>query len=572
MNMQISAEKLVSKLITPLFIAGALLFPREADAQATIIGKVMFENQAGIHNAKVTYTQEKDTLNTFSMLTDVAGYYQFANLPTGIEELFVPDNKIDPSGYVHVAPNPGSQANFYARTGNKVREGYVYNILGQLVATIDMEVDFASGVSYGHWNGKTSAGAEAATGAYFFAAKGENGLYSGKIIHNKNGREAPLQRPPSYSVIQTLNDIEKEKVREFEQQQDLKKAALVLNGEDGTPYIVTIEPTDESAMFSPRTFTRVLQDGDNGVVKDTVYTVPEHKDISGVLKDLDTHNPLANVNVALRTKAGIITYTGMTDAQGRFNFEDVPSGEYDWELSKANYWSWNIPVEIAIPGTPADTAETGWNEIMIYSNSRPLPEGGNHVITLDQFKQMVGERSMLIEYIMGRQLLHNVDGLDTTEYRARLNEMNDLVFPNGGGLDVAIRTNQPFDIGSWLIQYNPYNNFFPGQIGTNIEAGGNTTSYEPGPGGLYAVAGEMELSSVGDLTGLVFTHEHCRLLGFKTVATRPSIMQPTQQNIVEPTDTDMAIIHTALDYYKAAYGNSPENAGSKFKDATYLGE
>jgi hypothetical protein len=87
-------------------------------------------------------------------------------------------------------------------------------------------------------------------------------------------------------------------------------------------------------------------------------TIPESRsNVSGVLLD-PSHAPLPDVTVALEDLARRATYRATTDRQGRFEFRDLPAGDYETEIAVPGFTGFREPMLVAGPAVDREIVLT----------------------------------------------------------------------------------------------------------------------------------------------------------------------------------------------------------------------
>jgi hypothetical protein len=218
----------------------------------------MRRGRAPMAYAHVTYTHQA-TGAVYSTMTGLEGEYELSGLTLAIHEQHRSGQRT--SFGFDVTNTVGSSRNFFLQSTSPIDKIRVYNILGRQVAEVRLtmeQITAAHWMNRGFWDGRADDGTLVADGVYFASALTPSGLQAVKFMHLAGGTAALPQRG-----IATTLSIPENPVRWT------PRGSL-----DESVYTVTLVHDSLGGRFADTSFTRLLHEGDNGFVMDTVTTLP----------------------------------------------------------------------------------------------------------------------------------------------------------------------------------------------------------------------------------------------------------------------------------------------------------
>ncbi|MEZ5199414.1 MAG: T9SS type A sorting domain-containing protein, partial [Bacteroidales bacterium] len=340
------AKKAAKAVTMPvnLLIAGVtlstLLSFQEAQAQYdpqgdTIYGTGILSTQSldsglPIENVLLTLRPESMAMvtpdTTYTFITDNEGWAIFDNpgLPvyidstTGIRDLLNQETK--------VLPNFGSELNAFFPS---IQKGTieVYNMSGQLVQKQDFNTDH----EYLQFNNM-------AAGMYVYNIRTEDGIeLGGKFVKQNVPLKGPASRPAS-NVSSTFKNTQM--------------------------YTATYWAKWEHPDYYTDSTLITLEDGNNGFINlfltSNITPIPQHQDIVGWAKDGDNNLAmLAGVTAILYNQTLNQTTTLTTGTDGKYSFEDVPTGSVCFISvgGVSGMYSFN-DIEYTVPNTISSMNDT----------------------------------------------------------------------------------------------------------------------------------------------------------------------------------------------------------------------
>jgi len=310
-----------------------------------------------------------------------------------------------------------------------------------------------------------------------------------------------------------------------------------------TKYIVTL--TENGDPFQTEIDTVLVSPGTNGFTHYVNQTLPPDAelDIEGIVRNVYTKQPESGVTVrVINRSTNDLIEEDITGSDGAYEFLDIPQGTLlKFELGKAGEL-WMVNNEYDVPTTLTDTVDV--LNRYFYPKTVEVPQvGTNSTIQGDgeEAAEMVGD-----DFINFEEILRGVDnmwanGATGTYWSAR--DWIEDNFYEGNSPITTVNTQR--DITSTMQQnYEPYTNFYPGQLGWNVNFGsGNlTTPFISATNyGSFAVIGG-EIMTTGLLKEYVKELQGRRLqLG--SVNSRPSMMNANPEM---PDEKDRAYVHLIL--------------------------
>jgi hypothetical protein len=257
-------EEMMSDKVKVFRLLGILTFSLLCSAlfaqDASVSGYVLRRGVVPMVNAHVSY-ETPAGFPIYGAYTDSLGFYRMSGIALSAPE---PARSQPPVASL-VTNSVGSSRSFYFVSAKPLARANIYDILGRQVATVDLKSVPASGswISSGFWNGVSSSGTLVANGIYFATVSGEPKLRALKFVHLRSGVEGA---PPNVTA-QVLQQFG------LSSGSDVRSRRRTLDD----PFIVTIQPDSAGTKFTGCVFTRMLHDGDNGEVVDTVWSVVPHR-------------------------------------------------------------------------------------------------------------------------------------------------------------------------------------------------------------------------------------------------------------------------------------------------------
>jgi len=311
-----------------------------------------------------------------------------------------------------------------------------------------------------------------------------------------------------------------------------------------TKYIVTLSENGGDP-FQTEIDTVLVSPGDNAFIHYVNQILPPDAelDIEGIVRNVYTKQPESGVTVrVINRSTNDLIEEDITGSDGAYEFLDIPQGTLlKFELGKTGEL-WMVNNEYDVPTTLTDTVDV--LNRYFYPKTVEVPQvGTNSTIQGDgeEAAEMVGA-----DYINFEEILRGVDNMwangATGTYWSARTWIEDN-FYEGNSPITTVNTQR--DITTTMQQnYEPYTNFYPGQLGWNVNFGsGNTTSpfYSATNYGSFAVIGG-EIMTTGQLQSYIKELQGRRLqLG--SVSSRPSMMNSTA---TMPDEKDRAYVHLIL--------------------------
>ncbi|MFH1213028.1 MAG: T9SS type A sorting domain-containing protein [Candidatus Neomarinimicrobiota bacterium] len=207
-------------------------------AQSVIIqGTVTTSNLIPVKYASITFTNQNDTTQKYSAVTDTSGYYRLT-VTTGIDhfDYKLPSNIELSQNY----PNPFSASTSisYKLNIKSDVEVAVYDLLGREIKKLVTGVK-SPGEYFAHWDGCNKQGQKVAAGIYFYRLRAGKEVLVGKMLFKGYGSSTS-----SSSAIKNIYS-HRNKLDKRNDQQD--------EWDDSILYTIRIENTNETY---PRISTR----------------------------------------------------------------------------------------------------------------------------------------------------------------------------------------------------------------------------------------------------------------------------------------------------------------------------
>ncbi|RLD41772.1 MAG: hypothetical protein DRI89_08945 [Bacteroidetes bacterium] len=312
-----------------------------------------------------------------------------------------------------------------------------------------------------------------------------------------------------------------------------------------TKYIVTISPNGGDD-FVTEIDTVLIVSGSN-TIRHYVSVIPENQtqDIEGIVRNVYSKALESGVTVrVINRSTGELIEEDITGSDGKYSFENIPAGtDVEFELGKENEL-WMINNEHDVPNPVLDTI-IAFNRYF-YPKTVEVPEvGANSTIEGDgeEIAEMVGTDKINFEEILRDIDYMWANGPGSPYWSART-WIQDHFYEGSSPITTA---NTMRNITTTMQNdYDPYTNFYPGQLGWNVNfSQGNlttpilaTTTY-----GVTAImGGEMMMTDDGTLAPVIKEMQGRRLL-LGTVSSRPSMMNATA---VMPDSKDRSYVHLIL--------------------------
>lgn len=310
-----------------------------------------------------------------------------------------------------------------------------------------------------------------------------------------------------------------------------------------TQYIVTL--TENGDPFVTKVDTVLVSPGSNGFVHFVVQIPPPEpeQDIEGIVRHVYTKNPESGVIVrVINRTTGELIEEVITSSDGAYEFLDIPQGtQVEFELGKPGEL-WMVNNEYDIPDEITDTIVV-FNRYF-YPATVEVPQVGTNTTiqgTGEEAAEMVGA-----DHINFEEILRDIDNMwangPGTGYWLARTFIQDNFYE--GNSPITTVSTQRDITNAMQTDYEPYTNFYSGQLGRNVNFGsGNstlsllaTTTY-----GVYAIMGG-EIMTTGQLSSYTKEMQGRRLM-LGTVNSRPSMMN-AQATI--PDEKDRAYVYMIL--------------------------
>jgi len=242
-----------------------------------------------------------------------------------------------------------------------------------------------------------------------------------------------------------------------------------------TQYIVTL--TENGDPFVTEIDTVLVAPGDNYFQHYVVQqSGSDEQDIEGIVRNVYTKQPEAGVTVrVINRTTGDLIEEDITTSNGEYYFENIAAGTLvEFELGKSGEL-WMVNNEYDIPDEIIDTLVT-FNRYF-YPKTMEVPQvGTNTTIQGDG-----GEVTILVgtDKINFEEILRDIDYMwangPTGTYWSARSEIANLFYE--GNSPIVTANTQRNITNSMQYYYEPYTNFYPGQLGWNVNFGsGNLTT------------------------------------------------------------------------------------------------
>ncbi len=309
-----------------------------------------------------------------------------------------------------------------------------------------------------------------------------------------------------------------------------------------TKYIVTI--TENGDPFITQIDTVLVTSGTVGVTHYvTQQASNDNQDIEGIVRNVYTKQAEAGVTVRVRDRTtGDVIDEVVTGSNGEYLFEDFnPGDEIEFELGKPGEL-WMVNNEYDVPAEIIDTLIT-FNRYF-YPKNVQVPQVGTNTTIVgegEEAAEMVGTDKINFEEILRDQDLMWANG-PTSGYWSARSWIADNFYE--GNSPIATANTQRNITATMQQNYEPYTNFYPGQLGWNVNFGsGNSTSslYAATNYNVTAVIGG-EIMTSGQLQSYIKELQG-RRLNLGTVNSRVSFMNASASM---PNEKDRAYVYMIL--------------------------
>ena len=227
------------------FLALLIIIPAKTYSQNFKVDGVVSTQSGPVQNALVSFVDNIDTTNKYSVLTDASGYYQL-NIITSVELTDnVPVNFELEQNY----PNPFSNSTSIPYKLNTQSDVVItiYDVLGRELKKFIIGVQ-PGGVHRVVWDGRNNFGERAATGIYFYRLKAGNESQVRKMIFGTGENKFTISLP------KLSNSGHSEQVNE------INKFMYSDN------FTVIIENTDNTfPLIAPKQFDNVIIQNDTTI-------------------------------------------------------------------------------------------------------------------------------------------------------------------------------------------------------------------------------------------------------------------------------------------------------------------
>jgi len=183
-----------------------IVFNFESEAQTIAVQGKITSSRFPVREASVTFTDNADTTNKISVLTDEAGDYQINLNITSVGPVISQPTIFElEQNY----PNPFSSSTIIPYEVNKQSdiEVTIYDILGRVVRKFNVGLQSVGTYSI-QWDGINSFGQRVTTGIYFYQLHAEGQSLVKKMIFNSGGKNfVPVPEVNHSQMLKTKNDM-----------------------------------------------------------------------------------------------------------------------------------------------------------------------------------------------------------------------------------------------------------------------------------------------------------------------------------------------------------------------------
>ena len=309
-----------------------------------------------------------------------------------------------------------------------------------------------------------------------------------------------------------------------------------------TQYIVTL--TENGDPFITQVDTVLVAPGDNYFQHYVVQqSGSDEQDIEGIVRNVYTKQPESGVTVrVINRTTGDLIEEDITTSNGEYYFENIAAGTLvEFELGKTGEL-WMVNNEYDVPAQIVDPVVT-FNRYFYPKNVEVPQVGTNSTIVGEgeEAAEMVGTDKVNFEEILRDTDLMWANG-PTSGYNSARTWIENNFYE--GNSPITTTSTQRNITATMQQNYEPYTNFYSGQLGWNVNFGsGNlttpllsTTNY-----GVTAIIGG-EIMTSGQLEEYIKELQGRRLwLG--SVSSRTSMMN---SNPSMPDNKDRAYVHMIL--------------------------
>ena len=594
--------------------------------------------------AQINYTL-LDTINNTQELIRTA--YSNANgediidsLPILKDYTKINENEYDANKDILITNN-GQGSNHLMRIKTDAesitKEGYIFNSLGQQIATLKLDYNPSTKIYNAVWNGE-----QVPTGLYTFITKTSNGIISEKILHLEN-TPTPINKDAGFKEVDTaennnksgharnddlaaskyaneisdpnletlldttllkedtyhdliynvtgkhLGDGEVQGWIYFEDltgqpsNADVEYKRLLSQSEiynttatngfyeitvpvvyeqqnpDTTKYLVTLSSNTNEFITQIDTVSVIT--GPVGFVHYVQQILPPDAtlDIEGVVRHVYTNNPESGVTVRMINRTtGELMEEVTTNSAGEYSFLDIAQGTLvEFELGKVGE-IWSVNKEFDVPSPLIDTVKT-LNRQFVPSTVEVPEVGTNSTIqgTGEEISEMYGDDYINFEEVLRDVINHWANGPGQAYWTARTWGENNLYEGNSPVTTVNTQRNITSTMQS---NYDPYTNFYPGQLGWNINFGGGNltlTTLSNWEGHFAILGGEIMTTGGGsDPLAPILKELYFRTWQCGNVNSRPSVMNATS---TMPDQKDRAYLHLTILNQDGRFDNDYEN-------------
>ena len=421
--------------------------------------------------------------DTLHLTTDANGIYYFPEFKiNGDPDTITTDiSDFNNNTEMYITNNPGQEHTFVFSSKSKAKgAGEIYNIKGEKIANV--EAIYENGKIISSWNGETNKGL-ALEGIYIFSQVLENGeRITNKFIQLNNGTKS------NNSIEKNINKPKNNAVNKTVAELDQATYIFDLVSITGTTNPIFIHQID-TIIFAPINlvtdfYANHLVDG-----------IPNHRDVSVVIREPYDSDPLENVLVKIRDESsGNIIDSTYTDVNGIATINNVPLGTtFTWEYgndttinNRADYFSRNNELDsiIGLNLVFSDTVETITREKKLPPKLANIPSlslnyNGSIPLTAEWISEFVGDVDIEVAMGRGKRIsMPNLSGayVGINEY---LIEADTLL--NGADVNdlyIVTEANAILVSPSMIANYDENSNYHPDSLGIRIEMGSPNDTYE----------------------------------------------------------------------------------------------
>ena len=565
-----------------VLLVTVMVAAKSALAQGSILNKTIDKTTLNpIAGAEITYTQKADTSIKYTQWTNASGEALFSNLATPIERANMP------------LPAQNANIEIFNLMGQTIQT--IHRKINLQTYTIndiwDGNNQYGNPVSAGIYFLKIQSGRNTIVQRIINLKTGEVKAASkkkiiklGKITDSKEyDVKITHENYNEYNTTRTINDGDNGEVTDklekiattgwgeiigramidWSNHASLADITYILESDttkkwhrvanpDGvyfmdslivnlpeSQYKIRIKPTQTGTQFMPREFTRIIKEGDNGQVIDTVYAIPNERIVRGtiskIISEFDTQKyegyQGATVNIIKKGEEEPLKTT-TTNPKGEYNLGFIPAGEYQLEINPndttyfnrgTNYNGESMDIIIADRETLSDSINTGRKNAVLIKKMQWVPG-----TTADSISFGIRQNYNMTYEVMIRDpptvagwTEINTNGTkiylkDMTEYeKQRLKE----IMAEGDSLFFGNRINPWIFINEEIDERNLGNNYAAGnyeKLGWNIISGESTTSDEGSPSKItensVIIGGRVSLGPTNRAS--VFKEMYGRIPGF----------------------------------------------------------